>query len=271
MPDFLRFLPAADTVLSELKGGQWDLMISVDASDVERTGTVGSFGLAHSTTVINLDHHPTNTQFGDFHLIVPQAVSASEIIYDWLLRMNMPPSKPVATALLTGLITDTMGFRTSNVVPRTLQVAYEQALIGAPLLDIINRTLVTKPLNYILLWQQAFPSVGFNHGIASAVITPENVRHATLREMTDGGLVNLLVAAEEVFAAVVYKVLDNESVEISFRSKPGFDVGSVAVALGGGGHAQAAGVTVSGTLDDVKARVTPLLEQALKQGRAGRD
>jgi bifunctional oligoribonuclease and PAP phosphatase NrnA len=267
VPDFLRYLYQSETVATELQSGQWELMIAVDASDVERTGTVGSYGLAHSATVINLDHHPTNTRFGDIHLIVPEAVSASEIIYDWLLKMSMPLSPPVATALLTGLITDTMGFRTSNVNSRTLQVAHELTLAGAPLLDIINRTLVTKSFSHILLWQQVFPSVEFKDGIATAVITPENVKQADLREMTDGGLVSLLVAAEEVAIAVVFKVLNAESVEISFRSKPGVDVGSVALALGGGGHAQAAGVTVAGMLDEVKARVLPMLEQALKQGK----
>lgn len=270
VPDFLRYLSQCETVLSELSGGQWDLMIAVDASDVERIGSVGSYGLAHSQQVINLDHHPSNTRFGDIHLIVPEAVSASEIIYDWLLKMDTPPSQPVATALLTGLITDTMGFRTSNVNPRTLQVAHELMLAGGPLLDIVNRTLVTKPFSHILLWQQVFPTIAFKDGIASAVIRPENVKAAELREMTDGGLVNLLVAAEEVAAAVVYKVLDAQFVEISFRSKSGFDVGSVAVALGGGGHAQAAGVTVAGTLDEVQARVMLLLEQAVKQGQAAR-
>ena len=64
-------------------------MISVDASDEERTGMVGIYGREHSAKVINLDHHPTNTMFGDIHLVVPEAVSATEIVYDWLLNMDI--------------------------------------------------------------------------------------------------------------------------------------------------------------------------------------
>ncbi|MEZ4666814.1 MAG: bifunctional oligoribonuclease/PAP phosphatase NrnA [Anaerolineae bacterium] len=267
VPDFLGFLPQSETVLPDLTNGQWDLMISVDASDAERTGKVGHYGRDHAPKVVNLDHHPTNTEFGDIHLIVPQAVSASEIIYDWLGKMNITPSQPVATALLTGLITDTMGFRTSNVVARTLQVAYELTTCGAPYLDIMTRTMVNKPLSHILLWQQALPSLEVMDGIITSVITPENLKQSEIRDMTDGGLVSLLVAAEEISIACVFKVLDANSVEVSFRSKPGFDVGSVAFALGGGGHKPAAGATISGSLDDIKAQVMPLLQQALAQGR----
>src|SRR5512145_989397 len=70
VPDFLKHLPEAETVQGKLKHGRWDLMISVDASDEERTGVSGAFGRARSQQVINLDHHPTNTAFGDIFLVL---------------------------------------------------------------------------------------------------------------------------------------------------------------------------------------------------------
>ncbi len=267
VPDYLRYIPQQETVISDLKQGQWDLMISVDASDEARTGDAGTYGREHSTVVINLDHHATNTMFGNIHLVVPEAVSASEIVYDFLLKFDKPISQPAATALLTGLVTDTMGFRTNHVLPRTLEIAHQLMLAGGPLVEIINRTMVSKPLTDVLLWQQVFPSVDFKDGIISAVVTPENVKAVGLSDMTDAGLVSTLVTADEVMIAVVFKVQPDNKVELSLRSKVGYDVATVAFALGGGGHKPAAGATVDGSLEEVKARVMPMLEAVVKQGK----
>ncbi len=267
VPLYLRFIPQQSTVITDLAQGQWDLMISVDASDEERTGEVGKYGRAHSTTVINLDHHATNTYFGNLHLVVPEAVSASEVVFDWLLRFEHPVSAEAATALLTGLVTDTLAFRTSHVVPRTLAVAHQLMLAGGSLVDIINRTMVSKPLSDILLWKQAFPSVEYSEGIISAVVTPANIQAVGLAEMSDAGLVSMLVGADEVHIAIVFKVQTNNSVEISMRSKVGYDVAAVAFALGGGGHKPAAGATVMGTLEEVKAQVMPMLQNVVMQGK----
>ncbi len=266
VPDYLQFIPQQETVLGELNQGQWDLMISVDASDEPRSGDAGGYGREHSTVVINLDHHATNTMFGNIHLVIPEAVAASEIVYDFLVKMGKPISKSVATALLTGMVTDTMGFRTNHVVPRTLEVVHQLMLAGGPLVDVINRTLVSKPLSDIMLWKEVFPSVEYKDGIISAVITPENLQTVELRDMTDAGLVSTLVTADEVMIAVVFKVQPDSKVELSLRSKIGYDVGEVAFKLGGGGHKAAAGATVDGTLDEVKAKVMPMLAAVVKQG-----
>lgn len=270
IPDYLTFIPYAETIVGNLAKGDWDLMISVDASDEPRTGDVGAYGRTHSQFVINLDHHATNTMFGDVQLVVPEAVSATEVVYEWLVHFGHPISPEVATALLTGIVTDTMGFRTSHVVPHTLEVAHQLMLLGGPLVDIINRTMVSKPLTDILLWKQVFSSVEYQDGIISAVVMPDDIKTVGLEDMTDAGLVSTLVTADEVMVAVVFKVQSNNSVELSLRSKVGYDVSAVAFALGGGGHKPAAGATVEGTLGEVKARVMPLLRDLVKQGNAAR-
>ena len=95
VPGYLRFVPGSETVLAALTEGEWDLMISLDASDEERTGEAGAYGRAHSRSVMNVDHHPTNTLFGSLHLVVPTAVSTSEILLGWLLDMGQPLTRAV--------------------------------------------------------------------------------------------------------------------------------------------------------------------------------
>jgi bifunctional oligoribonuclease and PAP phosphatase NrnA len=265
VPDFVRYLPDSGTVQGKRKRGKWDLMISSDASDEERTGLVGIYGRKHSTKVINLDHHPTNTYFGDIFLVVPTAVSATEIVYHWLTDMGHPISQPVATALLTGLVTDTMGFRTNNVIGKTMGIAQQLMDAGAPLYEITQRTMVSKPYRDIAVLSSAYPSVKMQGTIISGIVSQEDLKKAGQHEATDGGLVSQLITASEALIAVVFKELPDNKVELSFRSKPGVDVGSVAFGLGGGGHKQASGATIDGPLDAAIARVLPLLEAAAAQ------
>jgi bifunctional oligoribonuclease and PAP phosphatase NrnA len=266
VPGFLMFLPGAKTILPKLKKGKWDLMIAVDASDEERIGLVGAYGQANSQKVVNLDHHPTNTGFGDIHLIMPEAVSATEVIFEWLHEMGHPISQDTAVPLLTGLVTDTLGFRTSNVRPSTLFIAQQLMESGASLSDIVARTLVSKSYSTIELWRQALQSVTLQDSIIAAAITRADLQQAHLPDATDSGLVGLLIAVQEATIAAVFKELADGKVEISFRSKPGYDVAGVAFSLGGGGHKQASGVTIDGPLDAAQERVMPLLREAVKEG-----
>jgi phosphoesterase RecJ-like protein len=266
VPGFMEFLHGASTVKGELKSGEWDLMISVDASDEERTGLVGAYGRAHSRQVINLDHHATNTMFGSMCLVMPEAVSATEVIFHWLNHMGHPIKLEVAVPLLTGLVTDTLGFRTSNVTADTLGIATRLMAAGASLSEITARTLDSKPYRMIELWKLALPSTTLHGEVIEAVISQADLRSAGLDEVTDGGLVNLLVTANEARVAVVFKELADGRVEVSLRSKPGYDVSQVAFSVGGGGHKQASGATIDGPLEAARARILPLLQGAAAAG-----
>lgn len=265
--DFAKFLPGAESIKSKLKSGRWDLMISVDSSDEERTGKTGAYGRKHSSRVINLDHHATNTFFGDIFLVKPEAVSATEVIYEWLHHMRQPLTPAVAVPLLTGLVTDTLGFRTSNVLPSTLEIAVELMRAGASLTEITQRTLDSKSYSTIALWKNALATVELHGEVIEASITRDNLKAAGIIEMTDGGLVGLLNTVNEAMIAVVFKELEDGRVEISLRSKPGYDVAQVAFSIGGGGHKQASGATIPGPLDAARARVLPLLQQAAQSGQ----
>jgi phosphoesterase RecJ-like protein len=267
VPDILRFLPNSDTVQTTLTDGDWDLMISVDSSDEERTGKCGAYGRLHSKTVINIDHHATNMMFGNIHLVDPTAVSATEVIFQLLKTMNFKFSPEVATPLLTGLVTDTLGFRTNNVKPDTLLIAHELMGYGASLTEITARTLGNKSFLAVNLWKYALATVQLHEGgVISAEITQESLKRAGLNDLTDSGLVGFLVKVNEAMISVVFKETIDGRIEISLRSKPGFDVSAVALSLGGGGHQQASGATIDGPMESAKKRVLPLLRNCAKEG-----
>lgn len=267
VPTYLRFIPGVEAVVPRLDSGEWELMISLDSSDEERTGDAGVYGRAHSQRIINVDHHPTNTKFGDIFLFRPDAVSTTQIVQEWLEQMGQPLTRNSAVPLLTGLVTDTQGFRTSNVRPETLGYAQKLMQAGASLTEVTARTLASTPYQNIQLWKYVLPSVELKDGVISAVVTQEDVRAAQLPDVTDGGLVEYLVTANEAMISVVFKELLDGRIELGFRSKPGFNVAQVAFSLGGGGHTQASGATIAGPLEAARARVMPLLYAAREQGK----
>lgn len=268
VPDFLCFLPGAQDVRVTLQEVRADLLICVDANRVDRTGQVGLSGFAHCSTVINLDHHISNTGFGDIQLVMPEAASATEIVFTWLQELSLPLTPAVAQPLLTGLVTDTLGFRTSNVTPQTLQAALKLMECGLSLHDLVTRTLENRPYCELELWRRALQSLTLTDGVIAAQISLEDSAQAGTEPGSDGGLVSQLRATKEARIAVVFREKADGDISISLRSKEDYDVARVAQQLGGGGHAQAAGATLDGPLAAAQARVLPLLHDAVNAGNA---
>lgn len=266
VPADLRFIPGSDMVAPRLDAGEFDLLITLDSSDLERIGRAGAYGMAHSRQVINLDHHPTNTRFGDIYLIAPEAVAAVEIVYDFLAYLGEDISQSTAYALLTGLVTDTQGFRISATNSRTLEIAQDLMSKGAPLAQIMSLTLNRRSYKEVELWKLALPSVRLQDGLIYASIRQGDLRQVGLEKAGDGGLVSYLVTVDQAKVSIVFKELPEETVEIGFRAKPGYDVASLALQLGGGGHTLASGCTIEGSLQRAHEIVLPLAQQVLAEG-----
>lgn len=268
VPDPFLFLDGSDKFVKRLTYGNWDVLITTDCSDEARTGEVGAFGFKRSQTVINLDHHLTNTGFGHIHLVQPDASSAAEVVYNWLVEAKIELNESIAKPLLTGIVTDTIGFRIPSVTPQTLQAAQNLMAAGASLADITARTIDYMTQPEFNLWQIILPKVQRNGAIMDVAITQKDIEAAGLREMVDAGIVGFMRQVDGVEATIVWKVESENEVKVSMRSKPNVDVGTVAFELGGGGHAQASGVTITGTLEAAREVVLPMVQAAIEKGQS---
>ena len=271
VPADLRFVPDSDIVAPRVNSGDFDLLITLDSSDLERIGRAGAYGMAHSGQVINLDHHPTNTRFGDIHLIAPEAVAAVEIVYDFLAYLGEEIAPSTAYALLTGLVTDTQGFRISATNSRTLEIAQDLMSRGAPLSQIMSLTLNRRRYEEVELWKLVLPSVQLRGGLIYATIRQSDLRQVGLDKAGDGGLVSYLVTVDQAKVSIVFKELPAEKVEIGFRAKPGYDVARLALQLGGGGHTLASGCTIECSLRQAHEMVLPLAHQVIAEGAGKRE
>jgi phosphoesterase RecJ-like protein len=267
----LTFLPGSELIRENLEGVEADLLIAVDCGDESRMGNVGKQARVLKTPSINLDHHWSNTNFADVNLVDSEWVSASEGVLDWLDAMQWSISGTTAQCLLCGLVTDTLCFRTNNTNASTLDKAQRLMSLGGDLSTIVQNTVSRMPTSTIRLWAQVMPTVKIeDHVIWARVSIAARQAAGSVGkgggDLKDGSLSGVLVQADEAYISCVMHEKEENKVELSFRAKPGFDVSKIAVAIGGGGHKPAAGATVAGTLDEIEARIIPMLKEEAKAG-----
>ena len=232
--------------------GEYDTICVVDCSDLERTGKVLN---GYGQPDINIDHHITNLNYAKINLVDSKAVSTTEILVEILPVLGLSLDHSVAAALLTGLITDTIGFRTSNMTPKALRLAADLTEMGLDLPDLYRRALVARSLGEARLWGVGLSQLEYLEGIVWTSITLEDRRQIGYAGLDDADLVNVLSDIDSVDIALIFLEQPNERVKVSWRSQPGFDVSQVALGFGGGGHPNASGAEIQGAIEDVRSAV----------------
>jgi len=254
--------------------GPFDLAILVDCSELARCACGDRAPALDAVPLINIDHHVTNSGYGTVAIVDPSASSTAEVVLRLLEHMATPLDAQTATCLLTGIVTDTRGFRTSNVSIQTMEVAVELMRAGAHLSTITQEALDRRSIGALRLWGAALSSVQVDARVVWATIPLATSRAVGLAGAGDAGLVSYLAGVEGTDGAAVFVEQERNTIEVGLRASPGFDVSLVALQFGGGGHALAAGCAQQGPLDDVVRRVLFVLQTELARQRengAGRN
>ncbi len=261
VPEAYRHLPQWQEITSTPQG-DFDLLISVDCGDLERLGRAFDREKLSGISVINIDHHTTNACFGEINWIDTESAATAQMLVRLLHTMKIPISYPVATCLLNGILTDTLGFRTSNTTADVMKTAVELIQAGASLHELTNRIFNHRPLAVVRLWTACLNNLQLQNRILWTQITPQMRAETGYYEHGDAGLGNFLSTVSEADIAVVFDERTDGQVNVSIRAGLGYNVSRVALSLGGGGHPQAAGCTLPGALDTVRNVVLERLEQA---------
>ncbi len=184
-----------------------------------------------------------------------KASATTEILYDVISQLGLEIDIDVATNLMTGLITDTIGFRTDSVTPRTLEIASELVSLGAPMAEIYSRTLNQRSFVSAQYWGKGLNRLERENGILWTSLTIEDRKAVGDTGSDDADLVNLLATIEGNQVVLIFIEQTGGKVKVSWRSRPGVDVAEIAFSFGGGGHEQAAGATIEGDMQEIKERV----------------
>ena len=260
VPSSFKYLEGSELIQKEPKG-EHDTFITVDCADFKRVGKVfESFGEPD----INIDHHVTNGKFGKLNLIEADEVATAAILTNHLPNWGLSITKPVAAALLTGIITDTLGFRTSNTTPEALRQAATLMESGVDMPEIYMNALVRKSYPAAKYWGAGLSSLEKKNGIVWGTLTLADRKSAGYSGNDDADLINMISAIDENKVGMVFVEQSNNHVKISWRAlQPGVDVSPVAKHFNGGGHAAAAGADIEGNLQEVQKNVLSKTKEML--------
>jgi bifunctional oligoribonuclease and PAP phosphatase NrnA len=247
VPASFRHLPGSQLVQHQVEGDV-DLRIVLDCSDLNRIGPAA----ATLTPIdLNIDHHITNLNYASINLVEPKAVATSAILADHMPEWGLETDIDVASALLSGIIADTIGFRTSNMTPAALRLAADLFETGVDLPDLYNRALNRRSYAAARYWGQGLGHLQRDNGLVWTILTLEDRLAAGYAGNDDADLVNILTSIDDSQVAVVFIEQREDRVKVSWRSQPGIDVSQIALQFGGGGHPAAAGVEIKGSLETV--------------------
>lgn len=258
IPGSFRFLDGSQLVRKK-PADPFDLVCVVDCSDLARVGE----GILSKTPDINFDHHATNLNFADLNLVDAAMVSTTELIADFLVSMGRKISKSVASSLLTGLITDTIGFRTSNITPKAMRLAADLIEAGADQYYLYQKALNSQSYEALHYWGFGLKKLTREEGLVWTSLTEGDRRLAGYPGKDDADLINLLSTMDGMDIALVFIEQPRGSVKVSWRSQPEYDVSGVALQFGGGGHPRASGAEIPGSLEEVQNRVLLATRQLL--------
>jgi phosphoesterase RecJ-like protein len=259
LPHFV-FLPGADTIVGpDQVDADYDLIVVLDASSQDRMGRVFRPADHGHIPMMVIDHHVTNTYFGQINWVDPTCAATCQMLIYLADALGIELDGDLAVCLLTGLVTDTLCFRTDGTDARVMEAGMRLMQGGARLADITARTVNRQAYRTFNLWGEVFPSIRLEEGVIWACLRIADFEAANAPVGEDGSLSGKLIMADEadVSATFIEKINDagQHVVECSFRAKTGFDVAQLALSYGGGGHPPAAGCTIVGPFDEVVAQV----------------
>lgn len=256
-----RHLEGTEKIHSKVDG-TFDTFITVDCADYKRTGKPFA---ALPQPDINIDHHITNERFAKLNLIEGQEVATSAILTNYLPLWGYEITKPIAAALLTGIVTDTLGFRTSNMTPEALRQAAALMETGVDMTDLYMRGLVRRSYAAARYWGAGLSNLERKDGMVWCTLTLADRKTAGYSGSDDADLINVISAVDGFKVGMIFVEQPKNRVKISWRAlEPGIDVSPIATHFGGGGHAAAAGADVEGSLEEVKESAIARTKQMLR-------
>jgi phosphoesterase RecJ-like protein len=262
LPANFRYLPGSSRIVKKADPGT-ALRVVVDCSDIRRLGTaVGE----NDAIDVSIDHHVTNLMPAELNLVEAEEPATAAILAKYLPEWGMSLTPEVATCLLTGILSDTLGFRTSNMTPDTLRLAAVLMEKGANLPDLYQRALVRRSFDAARYWGFGLSRMQCEDRLLWTTLMVSDRKEVGYPGRDDADLMAVLSAIDGADISIIFNEQSAGNIKISWRSQPGFDVSKLALSMGGGGHPAAAGAELTGTMEEVQTRVLEATRLLLQNG-----
>lgn len=264
VPPLYDFLSGMDRFVQDPdETAAYDLLVICDCGSLDRIGAVRDRhrDLFERVPRVLIDHHASNADGGARDWVDPEAAATCELVTLLAAALDVPldaANGALAAGLMAGIVMDTSTFAHPNATPRTLAVSAALVGAGAPLSDISRRLYRSKPDQQLRLFGRVLDRLEVADGgrVIHSCITTADLAATGTDSSHSEGLIDLLAQSETAEVAILFKEAGPEATRISVRTKPGgVDATVLTGAFGGGGHARAAGATVTAPLDEARGRV----------------
>ncbi|MHC1740719.1 MAG: bifunctional oligoribonuclease/PAP phosphatase NrnA [Anaerolineaceae bacterium] len=238
-----------------------DLYIVLDCGDLKRTGGV----LEGKTIGLVVDHHITNENFAELNYVEPESVATSAILAEKAQAWGLTVTRDAARALLTGIISDSIGFRTSNTTANSLRLAADLMDRGANITELYNKALLSRSYAATNYWGYALQRIQHEDKLVWTSLTLQDRKTSGYQGNDDADLINVLSSIDPLDIVVLFVEQKANLVKVSWRAKPGLDISQLAASFGGGGHPAASGAEINGSLEEVQDLVLRATKIYLEQ------
>lgn len=265
VPENLSFLPGAESITPHAPANSsFDVILAVDCGDKTRLGEEFS-KISRWGKIINIDHHISNSYFGDINLVDVEASSTAEIIYDLLQKIKVPFKANIAENIYVGILTDTGSFHYANTSAKAFQVARECLRAGVDPGKVAEKIYENQPLSRLRLLALVLETLEVQAAgqISLVVVTQKMMEETGATPDQTEDLVNFPRSLKGTEVALLFREINYGQYRVSLRSRGKINVAQIATEFQGGGHPNAAGCTVEGDLLTVKEKVIQRVRTAL--------
>ena len=254
-PRTFEFLPGSNEIKKESNVEKYDLAISVDCATIKMLNGFANY-FENAKVKVSIDHHSTNTMFGDLNYVSPDAPACAQILLVVFEYFKIEVTKDIGTCILAGIITDTGGFKYSGVTSETFEFVAWLLEKGINVSKIYRKVLQTKTRANFELNRIATNRLEFFEGgkVAFTYITKEDEERVNAESGDHEGIVETGRDIEGVEVSIFIRQTD-KGCKVSMRSNEYVNVSDVCLLLGGGGHIRAAGATMQCTIEQAKEKI----------------
>lgn len=257
----MQFPGVGSITIADRVEGEYDAAIIMECGDLARTGVAG----LDRSLVINIDHHPGNTGYGQINWFDPAAAACGEMVFDLVEALGVPLTVEIATHIYLAILTDTGSFHYSSISTRTFDICRATLEAGVDPVAVARNVYDSNNMGRLKLFGAVLSAMQLDPTgrIAIVYLDHEMARAAGGTYDDTEGLINLPLTVKEIQAVVFFKQMEGEEYRVSMRSKGEIDIGAVAKEFSGGGHKNAAGCTVKGGIDALQKMFVEKIEDAI--------
>lgn len=262
--DTYDFLPGIEERVDTIKEEEYDLLICLDTSNLERL-SITPEDMSKAKRMVVIDHHINNTIEADAKFVDVESPANCEIIYDVIKYMNHNISKNIAEYIYMGIMTDTGSFNYQRTTSKTHRIVGEMIDSGADYVrtcKILNHTYSETKMKLVAKLINEMESY-FDGKVRIGVVDKKTLDEFNAKEQDAENLITYLRGIEGTIVAIYFRFLEDNTYKVSVRASEPIDAAELSAAFGGGGHKRAAGFSTN-DVEGTKIKLIEILERLLK-------